>query len=105
VRITLTFIAAALTVAGCATDTLSKQPGVVRVQAPAGKCWSGPVGDSTKEGCGSKSFTIKGENIIVAVVQKQTSGRWPLRLALVIDGKVKDSARTSATYGVAQVSE
>jgi hypothetical protein len=98
-------VLAALLAAGCATDKLSDQPGVVRVQAPAGKCWSGAIGDSTKDGCGSKNFTIKGESIIVAVVQKTTAGRWALRLQLIVDGTVKDNAQTSATYGVAQVSE
>jgi hypothetical protein len=99
----LGFFVLVLVAPGCATDTLSKQPGVVR--APAGKCWSGAIGDSTKEGCGAKSFTIKGENIIVAVVQKKTAGRWALRLQLIVDGKLKDNSQTSATYGVAQVSE
>jgi hypothetical protein len=97
--------AVALALAGCASDTLSEEPGTVQVQAPAGKCWSGAIGNSTKEGCGSKSYEITGESIIVANAQKMTPGRWRLVLRLVMDGKVTDAAATTASYGVAQVSE
>jgi hypothetical protein len=96
-------IAVAVVLAGCA-DTLTKKPGTVEIQAPAGKCWSGQIGDSTKDGCGSESYEID-ETIIVAVVQKRTPGRWKMRVVLVIDGKTKDEAQSTAQQGIAQVSE
>lgn len=87
------------------SDTLKDQPGTIRVQAPKGKCWSGAIGDSTKDGCGSRTFKITGETIIVGNAQKQTPGHWRLRMTLVVDGKVKDRSATTAEFGVAQVAE
>ncbi len=89
---------------GSSCSTLDEQPGTIRVDAPAGKCWSGAIGDSTKEG-GPKSIEIKGESIIVGNAQKQTPGRWTLTLTLEIDGKVVDTSTTSAEFGTAQVEE
>jgi hypothetical protein len=86
-------------------STLDTQPGTVYVDAPSGKCWSGAIGDSTKDGCGSKSYEIKGESIIVANAQKQTSGHWTLTLRLEMDGKTVDTSSTTAEYGIAQVEE
>ena len=100
----LILIAVVLLAAGC-SDALSDKPGTVRVQAPAGKCWSGAIGDSTKEGCGSTTFEIKGETIIVGNAQKQSPGRWRLKMTLTVDGDMKDTSSTTAQYGIAQVSE
>ena len=99
----LLIVALAFLLAGCA-DTLTKRPGTVSVVAPAHRCWSGQIGNSTKQGCGSKSYEID-ETIIVAVVQKHTPGRWRMRVSLVMDGKTKDEAQTTAAFGTAQVSE
>jgi hypothetical protein len=102
-------IGVALSGAACAeTDELEKgeeQPGVVRVSAPAGMCWSGAIGDSTKEGCGSQDIDIEGEAIIVANAQKQTPGRWELTLVLEVDGEQVDESTTDAEFGIAQVAE
>jgi hypothetical protein len=95
---------AVVLLAGCA-DTLTDKPGTVKVEAPAGKCWSGAIGNSTKDGCGTKSYEIKGETIIVANAQKKTPGKWRLRLTLVMDGKTKDTSQTTARFGVTEVSE
>lgn len=95
--------------AGCAEteglEAIEEQPGVVRVEAPGGMCWPGAIGDSTKEDCGSASFDIEDEAIIVAVVQKQTPGRWTLTVVLEIDGERVDDATTDAEFGIAEVSE
>lgn len=92
-------------VMGSSCETLDTQPGTVRVEAPEGQCWSGAIGDSTKEGCGSQSFDIEDEAIIVAVVQKQSPGRWTMTVALAVDGEVVDTATTDAEFGIAQVEE
>ena len=92
-------------VVGSSCDTLDTQPGTIGVDAPEGMCWSGAIGDSTKDGCGSQSFDIEDEAIIVAVVQKQSEGSWLMTVTLEIDGEVVETATTSAEFGVAQVSE
>jgi hypothetical protein len=84
---------------------LGEQDGVVRVQAPEGRCWSGAIGSSTKDGCGNAEFPIEGEAIIVANAQKQTEGDWPLVLILEVAGEEVDRAETTAEFGIAQVSE
>lgn len=107
-RISAVLVAGFLLMAGCDTEALEaleEQTGVVRVDAPAGKCWSGSIGDSTKDGCGSKSFTVEGESIVGAVVQKETPGRWVLSATLTIQGEEVDSAETSAKFGVLEVFE
>jgi hypothetical protein len=94
---------------GCAeteaTQVLGEQPGLVKVQAPEGKCWSGAFADRTEEGCGSKSIKIEGEAIIVANAQKQDPGKWKLELVLEMDGKVVDKSETTAEFGIATVHE
>jgi hypothetical protein len=97
----------ALTAGGCsqASDTRSDKPGVVRLDAPAGKCWSGAFGSSTKDGCGSKEFRIEGEEIIFANAQKQDPGTWKLTLVLRVGGEEKDRKSTTAESGVVQISE
>jgi hypothetical protein len=98
-----------LAVGGCAEteelETLEEQTGVVTVIAPPGRCWSGAIGDSTKEGCGRKEFVIEGEAIIAANAQKTDPGRWQLTITLEVDGEEKDRATTDAQFGLAQVSE
>ena len=109
-RFWLLLLAAAV-FAGCAeTDqaaVVGEQEGAIHVQAGPKQCWSGHVGDSSKEGCGAAEFDVGGkdEPIIVAIVQKKTPGTWRLGLSLEIDGKVRDSSETTAEYGVAQVEE
>ncbi len=94
-----------LTGASSCTGVPSKHDGVIHVTAPPGKCWSGAMGDSTKEGCGSKDVLIQNEEIIVANAQKMTDGGWTLTLTLEVDGKTVDTASTRAEFGIAEVSE
>lgn len=93
-----------LVIAASCAD-LTEAPGTVRVQAPAGKCWSGAIGDSTKEGCGPRTIEVEGEAIIVAVVQKKTPGRWKLTVRVLVEDELKDTSSTSAEFGVATASE
>lgn len=100
----LVLLALPVVLAASCTD-LTDETGTVRVQAPAGKCWSGSIGDSTKEGCGTRSIRVEGESIIVAVVQKQTPGRWKLTVRVRVGDELKDVSSTSAEYGIATASE
>lgn len=81
-----------------------KHHGTVTVEAPDGACWSGAIGDSTKQGCGTESFDVE-EDIIVADVQKETPGRWTLTMTLEVDGDVVDTSTTDADFGIATVEE
>jgi hypothetical protein len=94
-----------LVAGGIEESSLDDDAGVIRVQAPAGMCWSGAIGDSSKEGCGNKSFPIEGEAIIVGNAQKQTEGKWKLTLILEVNGEEKDRSSTTAQFGVATVNE
>jgi hypothetical protein len=105
-------LAVVLLIAGCsallaasADEVLTEDAGVVQVDAPSGMCWSGAIGDSSKDGCGPASFDIEGEYIIVANAHKQTPGDWTLTLTLTVGGDVKDTSETSAEFGLASVSE
>lgn len=83
----------------------AKQEWRVHVAAPAGMHWSGAIGSSTVEGNGSRYVRIKDSSITSANAQKMDAGRWLLTLKLINkDGKVVDSAGTSAEYGLASVS-
>jgi hypothetical protein len=78
---------------------------IVHVYAPPDGCWSGAIGDSTKEGCGPADIQISQSGPIAAAnAQKQADGDWQLGLALEINGKIVDSSVTTAQYGVAEVS-
>ena len=99
-------IGALVLLAACDTETLQTfedKPAVIRVEAGPDVCWSGAIGNSTKEGCGTREFRVQ-EAITVANVQKQgKAGK--LSLVLEIDGEVVDRATTTASYGIAEVSE
>jgi hypothetical protein len=105
-------LAVVLLTAGCAaliskgvSDATKKQTWTVRVKAPYGAHWSGAFGSSTVDGSGSKNVRVRDTLITAANAQKQDSGHWLLRLQLLNkDGKVIDSAGTTAQYGVASVS-
>jgi hypothetical protein len=86
-------------------ETLETQPAKIRIIAPSGKCWSGAIGSATREGCGTRTYTITDEPVVVANTQKTTDGKWPLKIELRIDGGLVDSGVTRAQYGVVQVAE
>ena len=86
-------------------EPLQVKPGVVRVEAPAGKCWLAAIGSDKKEGCGSRTFNVENQAIIVVSAQKETRGRWTLTLVLEVDGEVVDEESTKARFGVAHVRE
>jgi hypothetical protein len=73
------------------------------VDVVADGCWSGSIGSSSYDGCGSRRITFKDSVITAATVQKQDEGSWRLGLKLVKDGEVLDSSSTSAQYGVVSV--
>jgi hypothetical protein len=110
-RLALCSAAVAAALAGCAetdqAEVLGEQEGVVRVEAGSEECWSGHVGDSSKDGCGAAEFQVGGkeEPIIVAIIQKESPGDWQLGVTLEIDGKVRDTSETTAEFGIAEVQE
>lgn len=108
VVVVLIALVAACSAAFLASDegeVLNDQPGVVKVIAPDGRCWTGAIVDRSEEGCGPKDFPIQDEAIIVANAQKETPGRWTLELVLEVDGEEVDRNQTTARFGVATVSE
>jgi hypothetical protein len=83
---------------------LSNHTGNIVVTAPAAECWSGSIGEATRQGCGPQTFSISGD-ILVAVVQKTSAGSWPLEVAVVDGSSTKDDQVTSAEYGLVSVSD
>ena len=78
--------------------------GEVRVVAQQRVCWSGSIGDSTKQGCGSAVYQVEGDlGFIVAVVQKQDAEMLPLTVEIWIDNEMRDTATTTASYGLVTV--
>jgi hypothetical protein len=75
----------------------------VIVIAQPGKCWDGPIGSSTKQGCGQRSYVVPDDST-VALAQKHTVGRWQLCVRLERDGALIDRSCTDADFGIAQVS-
>lgn len=79
---------------------------IARVEAPTGVCWSGAIGNATRDGCGPAEFDITAEGtggIYSVNAQKQGEGSEPLTLVLVINGEEVDRAETTAAYGVVSV--
>lgn len=91
--------------AGNAVHNASKKQAFsVKVSAPAGKHWSGAIGNSTVDGVGPKTIKFKDAAITAADAQKQTVGNWTLTLTLRDGNKTLDTGSTSAQYGVVTVS-
>ncbi|KWW97365.1 hypothetical protein LI90_4337 (plasmid) [Carbonactinospora thermoautotrophica] len=91
-------LAAITTLAGC---TGTSETATVRITADPGVCWTGTIGDSTKEGCGPATITgVEGiAGVYAASVQKKTPGTGRLRAELLIGGKTVDTAETTAEFG------
>ena len=91
-------VLAVILVTGCGGS--SNGDFTIRVVAPSGKCWTTMIGDSesTKEGCGTKSFMV---GTGYGEADKETPGRWRLRLILIDNGtrEVKDSSTTTEPDG------
>ena len=93
-----------MVLAGC-TALGGAKVATIQVEAPASLCWSGAIGDATRDGCGDATFEIDSSiSIFVANAQKQSDDSRPLTLKLIIEGKVVDTATTTAAYGIATVS-
>ena len=87
--------------------TSTKEPtrAEVRVRADAATCWSGQIDDATRDGCGSRTYTVSSDlGIIVAVVQKNSGDQMALTVEIWINGELADDARTTARYGIVTVS-
>ncbi len=106
-RLTVTLT---LLLAGCgevsdAVDGASDDTAAVRIEAADDVCWSGSIGDATREGCGDKRFgKVEGVGgIFSANVQKSDDNRKPVTIVLEVDGREVDRTTTKAPFGVAQV--
>lgn len=90
-------------VAGSSVDEPTQAE--VRVRAGAETCWSGQIGDATREGCGLATYPVSSDlGIVVAVVQKKADDPNPLTVEVWINGAIADTATTSAAYGIVTVS-
>ena len=87
------------------SEDLEKKAAVVRVEAPPALCWSGAIGDATREGCGPASFDVQTAfgNVVSANVQKKDDSARELSIIVEIDGQEKARNSTTAAYGVASV--
>ena len=91
--------------AGSAKKDLDKRPAVVRIEADAKTCWSGSIGDATRDGCGPARFDVQTTfgRVVSANAQKKSADALALSVVVEIDGKEVARNSTSAAYGVAQV--
>jgi hypothetical protein len=102
--IVLSLVGCSMLLGSAVNSATATHTEIVHVYAPTDGCWSGAIGDSTKEGCGPADITISQSGPIAAAnAQKQSDGGWELGLALEINGAIVDSSATTAEYGVAQV--
>ena len=83
----------------------SKTPtgALVRVEAEGNTCWTGSF-DGMYDGCGNAEFElVDPRGKFSAFVQKVTDDGLSVRLSLIIDGQVADSASgnvVSGPYGI-----
>lgn len=86
-------------------EELESRPAVVRVEAAPALCWSGSIGDATRDGCGPASYdveTIFGD-VLSANVQKKDEGPGELTIIIEIDGQEVARNSTTAAFGLASV--
>lgn len=78
---------------------------IIRIEAAPDLCWSGSIGDATREGCGPARFEVETTvgNLVSANAQKQDDGPGQLTVVAEIDGKEAGRNSTTAGYGLAQV--
>jgi hypothetical protein len=100
----LFILACAAIIGGAAKDATEKKAAVVRVEADPEQCWSGSIGEATREGCGPASFNVETTfgNVVSANVQKTDDSDRTVSIVVQIDGKEVARNSTSAAYGVAQ---
>lgn len=98
-KILLIFLFALL--AGCSTD--------LKVEIECDGRWSGYIHDASYDGYGNQTIDPSGSGILVAVVQKESSGNGQLTVKIIdkgwiIKNRVVDEATTTASYGMVTVS-
>lgn len=89
-------------VAGCGSMP-EETSAVARIEAPEGSCWSGSIGDVTRDGCGSSRVELDKSWAHAVMVQKDGDDTSPLTVIIEIDGQEKDRGTTTAAYGVVTV--
>ena len=86
-------------------EELEPKAAVVRVEAAPALCWSGSIGNATRDGCGPARFDVETSfgNVVSANVQKKDDGPGELSIIVELDGKEVARNSTTAAYGVASV--
>lgn len=87
------------------TNSVKARSAVVRIEAPADLCWSGSIGDATREGCGDARFDVETSfgSLVSANAQKKSDKPGTLTIIAEVDGKEVGRNSTSAAFGIAQV--
>jgi hypothetical protein len=75
------------------------------IEADSATCWSGQVGDATRNGCGSRTLQLASDiGIYVAVLQKSGQDNSKLTVTLNVKGETMDREYTTSPFGVVTVS-
>jgi STE24 endopeptidase len=70
------------------SDVGRTQSGVVRIDAPRGRCWSATINGETRQGCGPTAIDVEIQGSIQATFEKRDDdGRWDLTNSLEVDGR------------------
>lgn len=84
---------------------LSNKIAHVYITAPAKTCWSGAIGNSTRDGCGPATIDFPGEfGTYIAVIQKQGNDRGVLQVRIYVDEKLIAEGKTASPFGVVSAS-
>ncbi len=74
-------------------------PGVVRIAAPPGQCWTATIEHRTTSGCGPEAIPVRIDPFISVGARKRDPGGWKLAVGLVASGERVRWATTSADRG------
>ncbi len=75
------------------------------ITANPGTCWSGSVGDASRDGCGSQTLQFSSDyGIYVAVIQKSAGDHSQLSVTLNVKGTTMDREYTNSPFGMVTVS-
>lgn len=101
--ILLFFVVCSALISSGIDDATERRAAVVRVEAAPDVCWSGSIGEATRDGCGDARFDVETTvgNLVSANVQKRSPGPGLLSIVIEIDGEEVARNSTEAEFGVA----
>lgn len=71
---------------------------LVRVDAPAGNCWSATIDDRLlRNGCGSLAFPLEVGGFVIVHFERQVPGDWHFSAAIEADGRVVQTVGPTTT--------